>query len=141
LKLREQFMPKVDLEFGANYLESAPLIIAAWTVLLLTLLGFSATTELEACTSPPDDYFCDRDADCTIVAKESALHGCNTCNECRVEAFAASRLAVACHAQACGPGACFWDYDFDPCENVRYTTPEYFLAVCINHTCERRPRR
>jgi hypothetical protein len=131
-------------ELRSNPLESAPFIIGVCMISLLALLGSSATTAVEACASPPDEHFCDRDADCTIVARESALHGCDWCDECRTEAFAASRLAVACHAQACGDVPCPTIlYDDDPCDRTRsrYVTPEYFVAVCINHTCERRPRR
>src|SRR5450631_1274147 len=139
--MRDKFMPKRGLEFGADSLASAPFIFGAYAMLLLALPGFSATTEVEACASPPDEHFCDRDSDCTIVGRA----GC--CDVCGVEAYAMSRLAAACRALACRHTECpgrdskghrvQWH---SPCGNIRHTTPEFFVGVCVNNICERRPK-
>jgi len=122
--------------------DSTPLVFVACVVHLLALIGFTATTKVEACASPPDEDFCERDADCTLVGLESDLHSCNRCYECRTEVYAASRLAVACHKQACGePPTCFAMLIPHRCDYARhYVTPEFFLPVCIDHKCERVPR-
>jgi hypothetical protein len=102
-------------------------------ILLQAVLCACATAKVgNMQASPPNDRFCDRDADCTIITHE--LHDC--CPKCPGPASAVSRLAVKRHAShrraECRGGCYAIAY---ACDSCRYDLRE-FTAVCVRQTCE-----
>ncbi len=80
---------------------------------------------------PPDEHFCRRDADCTII--NSDFREC--CPEQRFEPYAVSRKALDYYQSRCEPTCPALDiYPDEPAD------PEGFVAVCIGQACDRRQK-
>jgi len=105
---------------------------------------------------PPDEYFCRRDSDCTIVNLD--FHEC--CPEQRFAPYAVSRTALDHQQSECEPG-CAVALDIHPDEPAERAAhglaaaaggaldispedsvdPRDFVAVCLRYTCERQQKR
>jgi hypothetical protein len=100
-------------------------------VILFLVLCSCATTELDQEVKPePDDFACDRDSDCTI----SRVDLNDSCYPCPREPFAVSKAALSGRRSQRHP-CTLEGYDCP-----QRTSPDGFLAVCVRHVCERRPK-
>ena len=99
------------------------------TFIFLALCSCATARSPVEADSSPKDGVCNRDADCTIIRRDLI----NCCDHCPVEPYAVSKaeLSRKCHHTLCNPVG-------RECPNR--ASPNEFVAVCVQHTCERRSR-
>ena len=82
---------------------------------------------------PPADLACERDGDC--VVRDTTPGCCPSCDP-EVEPFAISARATAAWDAQCAGAMCTMEY----CHNPNLPPASAFVAVCVNHVCERRAK-